>query len=165
MKSNIFYRTLLGVFAAVLLISCGSKGNNTPEIKKSFPEKGAIYLSKSSAELQRNDGVVSAAGIYFAGNGMGEYFVLLRSNAKSGFTGSVKVSYDATKKVLTLTTSRRNKTGKQEEVKLQFKYDETYDTLTEIPGDSKGVALVLKRSKLKRSDLDLIELTSIDDSF
>ena len=157
MKSNIFYRTLLGVLAAVLLISCGNKGNNTPEIKKSFPEKGAIYLCEFSAEIQKEDGV-SAAGIYFTGNGMGEHFVLhVAPDSKSGFFRPGKVSYDATKKVLTLTVSERNEAGKLVEVKEHFKYDETKDMLTQIPADPKETALVLKRSKLKRSDLKLTE--------
>lgn len=43
------------------------------------------------------------------------------------------------------------------EVKEQFKYDETKDMLTQIPADPKETALVLKRSKLKRSDLKLTE--------
>ena len=155
MKSNIFYRTLLGVFAAVLLISCGSKGNNTPEIKKSFPEKGAIYLYEFPAEVQKEDGV-SATGIYFAGDGMGEHFVLhVAPDDKSGFFSPGKVSYDATKKVLTVTASERNEAGKLVEVKEQFKYDETKDMLTQITADPKETALVLKRSKLKRSDLKL----------
>lgn len=153
MKTNIFYRTLLGVFAAVLLISCGSKGNNTPEIKKSFPEKGAIYLNEFPAEDQKAEGS-SAMGIYLAGDGMAESFMLrVAPNDKSGFFGSCKVSYDATKKVLTLT--ERNAAGKQEEVKHQFKYDETKDTLTLIPDHPDEQALVFKRSKLKRSDLKL----------
>lgn len=157
MKSNIFYRTLLGVLAAVLLISCGSKDSNTPEIKKSFPEKGAIYLCEYSAEIQKEDGV-SASGLYFSGNGMGEHFVLhVAPDSKSGFFRPAKVSYDATKKMLTVTVSERNEAGKQEEVKQQFKYDETKDTLTQITSDPKETPLVLKRSKLKRSDLKLTE--------
>lgn len=156
MKSNIFYRTLLGLLATVLLISCGSKGSNTSEIKKSFPEKGAIYLCEFSTEVQKEDGV-STAGIYFAGDGMGEHFVLqVAPDDKSGFFRRAKVSYDATKKVLTVTVrEREEKTGKLEEVKEQFKYDETKDTLTQIPDDPKEIALVLKRSDLKLTESNL----------
>ncbi len=157
MKSNKFYRTLLGVLATVLLISCGNKAGNNPDNKQTFPAKGAIYLHEFSADVQKEDGM-SATGIYFAGNGVAEHFVLqVAPDDKSGFFKTCKVSYDPTQKVLTLTVSDRNEAGKEIEVKEQLKYDETNDTLTQISSDPKEAKVVLKRSKLKRSELKLTE--------
>ena len=158
MNSNTFYRALLGLLTTVLLISCGSKGSNTPDHKQPFPEKGAIYLFKVPIEHQTKT-VSSAEGICFLGNGMGELIVLQREpDDRVGSYMPCKVNYDSAQKVLTMTfTNYGAEEDEPKERMAQFKYDEVNDTLSPISSEPTDVRVVMKRSHLKRSDLILTD--------
>ncbi len=162
MKTNNFYRTLLGVLATVLLISCGNKADNNPDNKQTFPAKGAIYLHPVPIEHQA-DNDLSAEGILFLGNGEAELISLYKApKDKIGTYMPCKVSYDPTQKVLTMIIPNLEAAeGEAKEMVVRAKYDETKDTLTQISSGPRDERLVLRRSHLKQSDLTLTQRSKL----